>query len=148
MAYVCLLCACGPSNTELPNRDGDAELFVSQVQPILARHCAFLGCHGREGMPLSIYAVNYSRLRDPEGRVDNSRPPLDEQNLTATELEHNRKGLAARVGTDDRAGDIERFLTRLISLDQGSLRHAGVVVFDRPDDPELATLRAFLETVR
>lgn len=148
-AVVLLFVGCGSSNGPAPSqRDGDATLFESQVQPVLVKHCAFLGCHGREGMPLSIYALNYMRLRDPDGRIDPTRPALDERALTPAELDHNRQGLASRVGRDDPSGDIERFLQRLIPASKGGISHAGVVVFETPDDPDLQVLRQFLETVQ
>ncbi|MBI2893432.1 MAG: hypothetical protein HYY06_07755 [Deltaproteobacteria bacterium] len=125
--------------------DGNAELFAAEVQPVLARRCAYLGCHGREGMPLTIYAVDFLRLRDPQGQIDFSRPPLDELALSPAELEHNRMALASRAGPEDPNGTL--VLRRMLPLDEGGIPHAGVVVFDRGDDPELMTLSRFMGTV-
>lgn len=138
---------CEVNNVTVTDRDGDEELFSTQVQPILQADCGFLGCHGREGMPLTLYSVHYLRLRDPDGLIDDTRPPLDEENLSTAEISHNRRSLAARIGPDDPKGDRERFLRRLVSLDQGGTPHAGVVVFETTTDPQLETLREFLETV-
>lgn len=125
--------------------DGDADMFAREVQPVVARRCGFLGCHGREGMPLTVYAVDYLRLRDPLGYVDPSRPPLDERALAPAELLHNRRAMAARAGDGDPGGTL--LIRRLLPPDQGGIPHAGVVVFDRADDPELAAIQRFLATV-
>ena len=140
--------ACADTGGAAEPRDGDADMFATEVQPILKRSCAFLGCHGREGVPLTTYAVDYLRIRDPDGDIDPSRPALDEIALASAEIDHNRRALAARVGIDDPAGDRARFLDRLIPIEQGGIPHADVVVFERTDDPELEVLRRFLETVQ
>lgn len=142
------LTACSASNPKAELRDGDAELFANEVQPVLRTHCAFVGCHGREAMPLTLYAVDYLRLRDPEGVVDPTRPPLDERALTPAELDHNRQAIAGRIGVDDPAGDRERFLLRLIPRSAGGIAHSNVEVFSSPDDPALDAIRRFLETVQ
>jgi len=131
----------GPSDVPL---DGDAALYESEVQPVVARYCAFLGCHGREGMPLTLYAVDYLRLRDPQGKIDFSRPSLDERALSESELEHNRRALIERAGPRDPGGSV--LLRRLLPADAGGIPHAGVVVFRRESDPDLDVLRRFLET--
>ena len=131
----------GPSVVPL---DGDAALYASEVQPVVARHCAFLGCHGREGMPLTLYAVDYLRLRDPQGHIDFSRPPLDERALSESELEHNRRALIERAGPQDPGGSL--LVRRLLPPDEGGVPHAGVVVFRRENDPDLDVLRRFLDT--
>jgi len=141
------LAACGPANPRATGRDGDPALFAAEVQPIVRERCAFMGCHGREGMPLTLYALDYLRMRDPEGEVDPTRPTLDERAVSPGELEHNRKAFAARIRSDDPAADRELFIDRLLPADQGGVPHAGVVVFDDPRDPELDTIRRFLESV-
>lgn len=139
------LAACGGNGQAPGSVDGHADLFASEVQPILARRCAYLGCHGREGMPLTIYAVDFLRLRDPTGEIDFSRPPLDERALSPAEIEHNRIALASRAGPSDPGGDL--LVRRMLPVDQGGIPHANVVVFEREDDPDLKALRRFLGTV-
>ena len=141
------LAACGPSNTRADLRDGDPELFAAEVQPVIAQRCAYLGCHGREGMPLTLYALDYLRMRDPEGEIDPARPPLDERALAAGELQHNRRAFAARVGPEDPVADRERFLRRLLPVAAGGIPHAGIEVFADESDPELDAIRRFLESV-
>ncbi len=141
------LAACGPSNTRADLREGDPELFEAEVQPIIAARCAYLGCHGREGMPLTLYALDYLRMRDPEGEIDPARPPLDELVLAAGELQHNRRAFAVRVGPEDPEADRERFLRRLLPLSRGGIPHAGIEVFADETDPELDAIRRFLESV-
>ncbi len=140
--------ACTSTGGTVEPSDGDAEMFATEVQPLLKRRCGFLGCHGREGVPLTTYSVDYLRMRDPDGDIDPTKPALDERALAPAELDYNRRAIAARVGPDDPSGDRGRFLNRLISEDQGGIPHADVVVYDRADDPELDVFRRFLETVQ
>lgn len=126
--------------------DGDPATFSEQVQPIVARACAFEGCHGREGLPLTLYAVDYLRLRDPNGEVDFSATPLDERALSTAEMEHNRTAFAARVSPDDPRG--ERLVRRLLPPSTGGIPHAGVVVYPSEDDADVRALRRFMATVR
>jgi len=143
-----LALGCSADNPGANTREGDQELFANEVQPVLRSHCGFLGCHGREGMPLTLYTKDYLRLRDPDGNIDPKRTVLDERRLSMYELDHNRHALAARVGYDDPSGDIQRFLLRLIPAEAGGIPHANVAVFDSLDDPDLAKIRQFLETVQ
>lgn len=148
LALVCWLAtgACssaGGASGEV-QLEGDAAMYESEAQPVVARHCAYLGCHGREGMPLTLYAVDHLRLRDPQGLIDFSRPPLDERALAPAELEHNRQALVERAGPNDPGGSL--LLRRLVPIEAGGIPHAGVVVFDSENDPDLDTLRRFLET--
>lgn len=146
VAIMLFVVGCVVTNDEPMIRDGNTEDFAA-VEPILQTKCGFLGCHGREGMPLTFYTVHYLRLRDPDGLIDDTRPALDEHNLSDVEVAYNRRALASRVGQDDPKGDRERFIKRLISEDQGGIPHADTVVFESPNDPQLEILRAFLETV-
>jgi hypothetical protein len=144
---VGVIVAAGCTTSDRPSDlplDGHAALFDNEVQPIVAQRCAFLGCHGREGMPLTFYAVHFLRLRDPEGLIDFSRPVLDELALSEAELEHNRRALAARAGPPDPDGAL--LARRLVPADEGGIPHAGVVVYENPADPEIATLQRFLRT--
>jgi len=139
------LAGCPSENRIGQVRDGNEALYIEDVQPIVQRHCAFEGCHGREGMPLTVYAIDFLRLRDPRGDVDGERPPLDERQLSRGELDHNRRSMAARTSYQDPLGD--RMIRRLLPLSLGGIPHGDVVVFERDDDPELETLRSWLMTV-
>ncbi|MEK6606566.1 MAG: hypothetical protein AABZ30_02795 [Myxococcota bacterium] len=141
-----LILACRSSTEDQAHvPDGDSVIFGAEVQPVLEGYCAFLGCHGREGMPLALYAVDYLRLRDPEGLLDPARPKLDEQALAEAELAHNRRSLAARV---DDADPYETTLVRLLlPPEEGGLPHASVVVFEHRNYPELEALTRWVATV-
>jgi hypothetical protein len=146
VALALCLAACDAAGAEVPPRDGDPVLFEAEVQPVLARSCAYLGCHGREGIPLTLYAVGYLRMIDPEGLIDPARPPLDERALSSAELEHNRLAIVARKDEHDPEG--ERFLRRLIAPEAGGVPHGdGTVVYASDDHADLDALRRFLETV-
>jgi len=145
LAVGSTLAACTPQNNALTLRDGDAAYYATEVQPLVGRDCAFEGCHGREGMPLTLYAVDYLRLRDPEGLVDTSGPSFDERALSDAELEHDRRAIAARTSRADPQGDA--LILRLVPVDQGGIPHAGVAVYPRIDYPDVTVLRTFLGTV-
>lgn len=137
---------CTVDNPATAERDGDPRLYAVEVQPIVDAHCGFEGCHGREGMPLVLYAKHYFRLSDPEGDVDPEAPPLDERALSEGELEHNRRALAARTSDRDPTGN--EVIRRLVPLSAGGIPHGDTVVYESMDDPNIAVLRHFLETVR
>ncbi len=126
-------------------RDGDPVIFAESVQPIITRECGFEGCHGREGMPLTLYAVDFLRLLDPEGDVDTGRTPLDERALSESELFHNRMGIASRVSATDPEG--LGLIQRLLPPEEGGVPHAGVVVYTRSNHDDLRALRTFLASV-
>jgi hypothetical protein len=140
------LAACEALGAEVPLRGGDPVIFEAEVQPVLARSCAYLGCHGREGIPLTLYAADFLRMIDPEGVIDPARPVLDERALSSVELDHNRLAIAARKDQHD--PEAERFLRRLIAPEAGGIEHGdGTVVYQSEEHPDLAVLRRFLETV-
>lgn len=133
-------------DTPVTARDGDATLFEAEVQPVLQHDCAFVGCHGREGVSLTLYAVDHLRMIDPEGLVDPTRPALDERAVSESELEHNRLAIAARKTADD--PEAEQLLRRLLPEEEGGVAHAdGTVVYDRPSADGYRALERFMETV-
>lgn len=135
--------ACTPAANPIASQpDGDPETFARDVQPVLVRHCAFVGCHGREGMPLTLFAVDFLRLRDPNGEVDPAVPALDERALSEVELTHNRRSLAARAGNNN------RLIRKLIPTEKGGIPHFDVVVFESEDHPDAVILKQWLGTVR
>ncbi len=139
---VAAMAGCTVNNPPTAERDGDAELYASEVQPIVQARCAFEGCHGREGMPLALYAVDFLRLRDPVGDIDPDVPPLDERALSQTELAHNRQALAARTSATDPTG--EGLILRLVPVSEGGIPHADTVVYTSLSEPDIGTLRRFL----
>jgi len=145
IVLVLALLGCSSENPTLETPFRDLGEFTEQVQPVIRSECAFLGCHGREGMPLVLYAVDYLRLRDPDGLIDPSLPALDERALSTAELEHNHAALAGRVTAQDPTGDA--VIRRMLPLDGGGLPHADVVVFESRDDPGAQILQRFLEQV-
>lgn len=142
VATAAALAGCTVDNAQSAERDGDPVFFAAEVQPVIGRHCAFEGCHGREGMPLTLYAVDFLRLRDPRGDIDPAVPELDERALADVELEHNRLALAARTSASDPAGDA--VILRLIPISEGGIPHADTVVFEDVAAPDLGVLRNFL----
>jgi len=136
---------CSVDNPRVDERDGDPAFFAAEVQPALRRHCAFEGCHGREGMPLSLYAVDFLRLRDPTGDIDPDVPVLDERTLREAELTHNRRALAAHTSPSDPTG--QAVISRLIPPSEGGIAHGDTVVFDDLSEPDLDLLTRFLAGV-
>jgi hypothetical protein len=126
---------------------GDPAAFAQDVQPVL-KHCAYLGCHGREGMTLVLYSLDYLRLRHPDETLDRTRPPpaLDERVLEPEEIEHNRRALTEFIDHDDPKKT--RLYRVQIPIERGGLVHAGIVVFDRPEHPDLLALERWIASVR
>lgn len=141
---VLLSVGCEPRGGEQEPLDGDPVMYAEEVQPLVREHCGYLGCHGREGTPLTLYAVDHLRLRDPAGELDSERPALDEHALSEAELDHNRRAIAARW--DPQGG--EALVRRLLPESEGGIAHADVVVFEDPDAPALAVFRRFMRSVK
>ncbi len=134
-----LLAGCGSEPPDGAFVDGDPALYATEVQPIVERRCSLLHCHGNDRLTLTFYAVGLLRWRDPNGPTE-----LIEDQVTETELEHNRQALASRAGPQDPGGTA--VVRRMRPVDAGGLPHADVVVFESRDDPELEVLQRFLGT--
>ena len=127
-------------NPYLPPPEASYESFVSDVQPVIAKSCAFLTCHGAAERRLTLYAVGFLRSKP-------SLPgtPLDEDVLTEQELGWNFDSIRLLL-IDDGDTSEPLFLLKNLDPDEGGVEHAGGhVVFESRSDPGYVALAAWLE---
>lgn len=139
---VALLClgGCGVPNepVEVPLLDEAA--FRCSVQPMLAKRCAFLACHGTALRPLRVYAPNRLRLG---GEASERDRPLGEEELEAN---YDRARALALGGHDEAL-----LLQKPLDVAAGGLFHRGQEmfggedVFVSRDDPGYRLLLAWIE---
>ncbi|MBI2896791.1 MAG: hypothetical protein HYY06_24755 [Deltaproteobacteria bacterium] len=141
LALTVLLGGCAPaSNDPVDVPMLDLAAFRCSVQPVLAKRCAFLACHGSALRPLRVYAPN--RLRLGGEPTERDRPPSD------VELEANYdRARALATG-----GPEEALLVRKpLDVTAGGLFHRGQEmfggddVFVSRDDPGYRLLVAWIE---
>ncbi len=131
----------GPENPYLPYPEPDFEEFVAVVQPILARSCSNLGCHGDANRRLTLYSTEYLRA---EPSVPGT--PLDDERVTAAELAWNYDTLRARL-IDVQSADDAHLLLKCLDPAAGGIVHAvDTIIFYTPDEPEYVALRDWIET--
>ena len=68
------------SGDPLPLPDADLEVFVDEVQPVLAQDCSKDSCHGDPGRPLGLYAVGAARI---EAQLEDTEEDLTQEELSA-----------------------------------------------------------------
>ncbi|MEZ4464401.1 MAG: putative metal-binding motif-containing protein [bacterium] len=114
----------------------DAEFYAAFVDPILARGCATLACHGNTDRPLHLFSVSRLRATGRDG-VDTE--------LTDAELCRN---LAAVSGFADPARPLDSLvLAKPLYLEDGGTWHGGGYHFG-PGDAEYACLVRWLRGER
>lgn len=116
----------------------DEASFRCTVEPILARDCSFLACHGIAGAPLRVYTVGKLRA-GPDDGLDARQVPLTEDERRA----NFRSAVAFTFGIE-RADD-SLLLRKALPPDAGGFGHRGGVIFAGPDDPRAVAIRAWLE---
>lgn len=82
------------AQVELPLADG--HFFRCKVQPVLARDCAFMDCHGNDERPFRVYAEQRFRLE-----VDWFEPDI---RLSDAELAANFRVARGFIDQDDDLG--------------------------------------------
>jgi hypothetical protein len=118
----------------------DQHYFRCRVQPILAKSCAFMDCHGNDERPLRVYAEQRFRLN--VDWLDYETP------LSAAELSANLKVVGGFVSTE--VGGKAPLSEKPLDARFGGLFHRGQDlygqddVFLSSDDADYQTLRAFV----
>jgi hypothetical protein len=113
----------------------DYEVFVAEVQPLLADRCANPSCHGTPERPLEVFAVHKHRL-DPDTVY------LDAA-LTDDELGLGFLRASALVSPDE-APSLSPLVRKPLGVAAGGAPHVGGVQFERDDDPDYLTLLAWV----
>ena len=128
-------------NPHLAFPEPDYEMYVADVQPIVATRCASLGCHGAVERALSLYAVGF--LRAPPLFPGT---PLDEYQLTEAELAWNHDSMRMRL-LDAESPQTTVLVLKCIDPAVGGQVHAdGLVVFESEDDLDYQTLVTWIDT--
>jgi hypothetical protein len=116
---------------------GDHDVFIDEVQPVLAARCSNPACHGTRARPLALYATGLHR-EDPDDTW------LDTP-LTDDELWANHLRIVPFVAGAPQAATAP-LLARPLDPDAGGSGHGGGVQFFDPDEPEFIALQAWVST--
>ena len=133
--------ACAQGNPAVDAELLDEPAFRCQVEPVLARRCAFPACHGDRQRPFRLYAPNRLRFGLP---ADALAAPL-----TAEEHAANYQ-VAAGFASPSAGYDEPLLVAKPLSERLGGATHGGAEmcgdadVFESASDPELALLRAWI----
>lgn len=139
---VACVAACALPNPEVGEPDLDLAMFRCKVEPVLVERCAFPACHGSPDRALRLYAPNRSRYGLPG---DSLGDPLTEQeselNFQAT------LGLAVHGPGYAEPLLVAKPLAQSLggAWHGGAEQYGGQDVFGDVRDPDLATLRVWLE---
>jgi hypothetical protein len=133
LVVVAVLAGCiEDAGNEQALPDADYEVFVEEVQPILAERCASSSCHGTERRPLELYAPSQHRIDPDSVHLDT---PLAEK-----ELDRNfTRSLGFLI--DVSGAEDCRLLTKPLAMAAGGTFHVEVDVFETTDDPEYEVMR-------
>jgi len=112
-------------------------VFRCKVEPILARDCSYLACHGNAGTALRVYTPGKLRAA--------SQPTMDNLNSGLTDAEHHGNYLSAAAFSFGGIPPGDNWLLRknLPSVD-GGYEHKGGVIFTGKDDPRAVALEDWL----
>ena len=124
-----------------PAPDAIAQLsepvFRCSVEPILARDCSYVACHGNAGFALRVYTPGKLRAQPP-ANLDDAIAPL-------TDAEHHANFQSAAAFTYGGVTPDDNFLLRkTIPSADGGYEHRGGVIFTGADDPRAMAIRAWL----
>lgn len=137
---LALLPGCAPVVNE-PASDAVASLdeptFRCAIEPILARDCSYLACHGKADFAFRMYSVGKLRA----GR----HATLDERTIPLTSAEHHANYESAVAFTYGGVDPEENLmLLKALPAEAGGYEHLGGQIFTGLDDPRAKSLRAWL----
>lgn len=114
--------------------------FVTSVQPIVRKSCAYLACHGTLERSLSVYAVGFLRAPPPFAGTS-----LDEHQLTDEELAWNFDSLRVRAADGSEAAE-SALLLKCLDPVAGGIEHAdGLVIFEDRSHPDYQSFELWVE---
>ena len=114
----------------------DEAAFRCNVQPILQRDCSYLGCHGREGMPLRLYGIGALRLDTKNTTASRA------QALSDAELHANF--LSAQGQSFHTPPERNQLVLKSLPSAAGGYAHVGGAIWSGMDDPRVQTLLQWL----
>ena len=133
---LALMLGCAPASTGAALPDADRADFADVVQPRLALHCAYSGCHGDPGRPYAVYARSAWRA-DPDDVLDD--PPLTEAELDAN-FDQTR---ALLFGIAEPLDSL--LLSRPLARAAGGSGHGGGIQFTDTTDPDYRALETWVQ---
>jgi hypothetical protein len=139
VAFAAMFACASDLHEPMPLAPLDEPYFRCRVQPVLARSCSQLACHGDERRFFRVFARN--RLRSDGAESERDAPMRDEERRANFD--------AARAMLDP--GDVERSLLITKPLDgrAGGAFHRGAEIFGggnvflSRDEADFMTLRAW-----
>ena len=107
----------------------DYNEFVCEVQPVLIRHCSFLGCHGNAEHALRVYSAGKLRLDEGAGTR-----AIRDAKLSADEVMRNFESATGTVyfaqpGDRQSPNDKVPILSKPARASVGGAEHHGVGIF-------------------
>jgi hypothetical protein len=140
LAFAILASACtGPVNGPRPDLVGDLDEagFRKCVEPILARDCSYLACHGNAGFAFRVYSIGKLRLGD-SSTLDLRTAPLTSDERHANFLSAEALSYPAVAPADD------LLLRKPLPSRDGGYEHKGGAIFTGHDDPRAQAILAWL----
>jgi hypothetical protein len=128
----------------------DYNEFVCEVQPVLIRHCSFLGCHGNAEHALRVYSAGKLRLDEGAGTRE-----IRDAKLSEVEVMRNFESATGTVyfaQPSDRQSPNDKvpILSKPARASVGGAEHHGVGIFpvypaqDLSHDPEWIALSSWV----
>jgi hypothetical protein len=115
----------------------DEARFRCAVEPILARDCSFMACHGLADSPLRVYSVGKLRA--------GAAATLDERQVELTTAERHANFVsAAAFAYAIESPDDSLLLRKVLPVSDGGSAHKGGAIFGGPGDARTVAVRAWL----
>jgi len=140
LVLALLATGCWSQNLAQADPEGLAALdettFRCAVQPILQRECSYLGCHGREEMPLRVYGVGALRLEEGRTSAGRARP--------LTSAEEHANFLSAQGQSFHTPPERNQLVLKGLPSRAGGYAHVGGVIWSGLDDPRVHIILGWL----
>jgi hypothetical protein len=121
-----------------PSTTLDETVFDCNVQPILARQCSYIACHGQAGAALRVYTPGKLRATTPQN-IDDLTAPLTTDEMHANFL--SATGFAATASDPTQ----NYLLLKPLPASAGGYEHAGGAIYAAgTSDPQYVAIRAWL----
>lgn len=119
-----------------PSTTLDETVFRCAVEPILARQCSYLACHGQAGTALRVYTPGKLRATAP-ANLDDAGAPL------TTDEEHGN--FTSASGFAESTAVADNFLLRKpLPSSAGGFEHKGGAIYSGVKNPQYIAIAAWL----
>ncbi|HEX4449842.1 MAG TPA: hypothetical protein VH143_03175 [Kofleriaceae bacterium] len=120
-----------------PSTKLDEAVFRCNVQPILARQCSYLACHGQAGTALRVYTPGKLRATPAQSLDDLIAPLTDDE-------QHGNFTSAAGFAVTAPSADDNWLLKKPLPASAGGFEHAGGAIYTGTSDSQYQAIRAWL----